>query len=59
MNEVIGFGMMRTNLIVLVVAYSDNTCSSVNSIVYDVTGRCGTFGPNKPIFSARAVGTCQ
>ncbi|KAI4937016.1 uncharacterized protein J4E92_001741 [Alternaria infectoria] len=41
------------------VAYSDNTCSSVNSIVYDVTGRCGTFGPNKPIFSARAVGTCQ
>ncbi|KAF2826037.1 hypothetical protein CC86DRAFT_38293 [Ophiobolus disseminans] len=40
------------------VAYSDSTCSSVNNIVYDVTGRCGTFGAGKLIHSAKTVGTC-
>ena len=40
------------------VAYSNPTCSSVNNILYDVTGRCGTFGPGLLIQSARTVGTC-
>ncbi|OAL05375.1 hypothetical protein IQ06DRAFT_312761 [Phaeosphaeriaceae sp. SRC1lsM3a] len=40
------------------VAYSNPTCDSVNTIVYDVTGRCGTFGPGRLIQSAKTVGTC-
>jgi len=42
----------------VVVAYSDPECTSVNNIVYDVTGRCGTFGAGKLILSAKTVGTC-
>ncbi|KAH7384281.1 hypothetical protein DE146DRAFT_221819 [Phaeosphaeria sp. MPI-PUGE-AT-0046c] len=40
------------------VAYSNPNCNSVNTITYDVTGRCGTFGPGRLIQSAKAVGTC-
>jgi hypothetical protein len=42
----------------IVVAYSDYECTSVNQIVYDVTGQCGTFGPGKLIRGAKTVGTC-
>lgn len=45
-------------LSLIVVVWSDNTCSSVNFIEYTATGECGTFGPDKFIHSARAVGTC-
>ncbi|KAF1938498.1 hypothetical protein EJ02DRAFT_457817 [Clathrospora elynae] len=39
--------------------YQDNLCQSSVVIPVPVTGRCGTFGPGKPIFGARTVGTCS
>ena len=50
--------LVSDRLMVVVVAYFDTDCTSVNTITYDVTGRCGTFGPGKLIRSAKTVGTC-